>query len=190
MMSYSSALAWIALAAQVVAWPAIRLHETSGGFMRLPPADRIVAEHLLRPRLGPLFQGEGAGQLDNAIQSFRAERLNLGGTPALAVQPTGENLCGATGNCSFWIIDLHQRRILLSADGVQQFAVDQRSKRGSPDIITATHGSATESDLIRWHFTGASYEPADCATEENADPDGNPLPQPKITTHPCTSEGN
>lgn len=190
MMSYFSALAWIALTAQVVAWPAVRLHETSGGFVRLLPADRSIAEHLLRPRLGPLFQGEGPGQLDNAIRSFRAEHLNLGGTPALVVQPNGENLCGGGGNCSFWVIDLRQRRILLSADGVQMFAVEPNSKRGLPDIITRTHESASEGDLIRWHFSGASYEPADCATEENADSDGNPLPQPKITTHPCTPEGS
>lgn len=190
MMSYSSALVWIALAAQVVTWPAVRLHETSGGFIRLPSADRSIAEHLLRPRLGPLFQGEGAGQLDNAIQSFRAERLNLGGTPALVVQPNGESLCGANGNCSFWIVDLHQRRILLSADGVRQFAVDQSSKRGFPDVITGTYESATESDLTRWHFTDGVYEPLDCAMRDDADANGNPLPQPKITAHACTSEGS
>lgn len=189
-MSFSSALAWIAVAAQTVAWPAVRLHETTGGFTRLPPAERTIAERLLRPELGPLFQGEGSGQLNNAIQSFRAERLSLGGAPALAVQPNGENLCGATGNCSFWIIDLHRNRIVLRSDGVQQFAVEQTPKHGFPDIITATHDSATESDLIRWHFTGASYEPAECAMRDDADSNGNPLAEPKITAHPCDAEGN
>jgi hypothetical protein len=58
-ISYSSVLVWIGLAAQVVAWPAVRLHEASGGMMRLPPADRAIAERLLRSQLGPLFQGEG-----------------------------------------------------------------------------------------------------------------------------------
>lgn len=190
MISYSSALLWIALAAQGMTWPALPLHEASGGFTRLPSADRAIAEHLLRPRLGPLFQGEGATQLNEAIKLFRAERLNLGGTTALAVQPSGENLCGATGNCSFWIIDLRQRRIVLSADGVQQFGVDARARHGFPDVITRTHESVFEGELIRWHFIGRSYEPAACATEETADADGNRLPQPKITQHACTPEGN
>ncbi|HTV08731.1 MAG TPA: hypothetical protein VMD97_06795 [Candidatus Aquilonibacter sp.] len=190
MTGYPSALVWMALAAQAIAWPAVRLHQTTGGFTRLPPAERAIAEHLLRPQLGPLFQGEGASQLNDAIRSFRAERLNLGGTPALAVQPTGENLCGSGGNCSFWIIDLRQRRIVLHAEGVQQFGVEPGSKRGLPNIITRTHESATDGDLIRWRFTNGSYESADCATEDNADADGNPLSQPKITPHPCDPEGN
>lgn len=190
MISYFSALAWIALAAQAAVWPAVRLHETNGSLMRLPAADRIITERLLRGQLGPLFQGEGATQLNNAIQSFRAECVSLGGTPAIAVQPTGENLCGTAGNCSFWIIDLHRRRIVLHSDGVQQFAVEQNSKHGFPDVITESHASAFEHELIRWRFTGGSYERADCATQDNADSDGNPFPQPKITPHPCDPEGN
>lgn len=190
MISYSSALVWIGLAMQVIAWPAVRLHEASGGMMRLPSADRAIAERLLRSQLGPLFQGEGIEQMNKTMQFFRAERLNLGGTPALAVQANGENLCGATGDCAFWIIDLRQRRIVLRADGVQMFAVEPGSKRGLPNIITRTHESAFEGDLIHWRFTDGNYEPADCATEENADSDGNPLPQPKITPHPCDPGGN
>jgi hypothetical protein len=189
-ISYSSVLVWIGLAAQVVAWPAVRLHEASGGMMRLPPADRAIAERLLRSQLGPLFQGEGAEQVNKAIQFFRVERLNLGGTPALAVQATGGNLCGASGNCSFWIIDLRQRRIVLRADAVQQFALAQTSKHGLPDVFTGTHESATEHELIRWQFIGGSYERAACATHDWSDADGNPLPQPKTTPHPCDPEGN
>ena len=128
--------------------------------------------------------------MNKAIQSFRAERLSLGGTPALAVQPNGSELCGATGNCSFWIIDGRQHRILLRAEGVQQFAVMQSPKRGFPDIITGTHESATESELIRWQFTDGAYEPASCATRDYNDPGGNPLAEPKITPHPCDPEGN
>jgi hypothetical protein len=190
MISFSNVLAWTVLAAQAIAWPAVRLHETAGSLMQLPPADRIIAERLLRGQLGPLFQGEGAAQLNNAIKSFRAERLNLGGTPAIAVQPTGENLCGASGNCAFWIIDLHQRRIVLRADGVQEFAVAPTSKHGFPDVTTETHESAFEHEFIRWQLIGGNYEPAACATENDYGPDGKPLPQPKITPHPCDPEGN
>jgi hypothetical protein len=180
----------MALAAQVVAWPEARLHEASGGFMRLPPNDRAIAERSLRPELGPLAQGEGVGQMSKTIQSFRVERLNLSGTPALAVQPTGNDFCGVTGNCDFWIVDLHQQRVLLRAIGVEQFAIDQRAKTGYPDVITRAHASAFEGELIRWQFSEGTYHPATCATEENADPDGKSMQQPKITPHPCSPEDN
>lgn len=181
---------WMAVAAQVVAWPEARLHEASRSLMRLPPNDRAITERLLRPELGPLSQGEGIGQINKTIQSFRVERLSLASTPALAVQPTGDILCGATGNCAFWIIDLHHQRVVLRADAVQQFGVEQHSTNGFPDVITGTHESATESELIRWQFAGQTYHPTACVTREYADSDGNLLPRPKITSHPCTPEGN
>jgi hypothetical protein len=158
--------------------------------MRLPPRDRAITERVLRPHLGPLAQGDDAGQMNKAIQSFRVERLNFSGAPVLAVQPTGDDFCGATGNCDFWIIDLRQQRILLRAIGVQQFAVAQGSASGLPDVITRAHASAFDGELIRWHFSEGTYHPAACATEENADADGNPLPKSKIITHPCSPEGD
>lgn len=190
MNSHFSALVWIALAAQLIAWPEAKLHEATGGLMRLPPGERATTERILRPQLGPLAQGEDAAQMNRAIQSFRVERLNFSGTPALAVQATGNDFCGAADNCDFWVIDLRQQRVLLRAVGVQQFAIYQESKSGFPDVITRSHASAFEGELIRWQFSEPTYHPAACATEENADSDGNPLPKTKITPHPCSPEGN
>ncbi len=190
MSSYSSALMWMTLAAQVVAWPAVKLHDANGALTRLPANDRIVVEHLLRSQLGPMAQGEDAGQMNRAIESFRVERVILAGAPGLAVQANGENFCGASGNCSFWIVDLRQHRVVLRADAVQQFAMEQHSKSGFPDVITWTHESATEHELIRWQFIGGKYERTACATHDWSDTEGNPLPQPKTTPHPCDPEGN
>lgn len=190
MSSYNSALVWVTLAAQIIAWPVETLHQASGGLKRLPPNDRAIAERLIRPQLGPMAQGEDAGQMNKAIQSFRVERLNLAGTPALAVQASGNDFCGASGNCAFWIVDLLRRRVLLHADGIQRFGLDHHAKNGSPDVITYTHESAFDGEFIRWHFSGASYQPNTCATVNSADADGKPLAQPKITPHSCTPEGN
>lgn len=145
---------------------------------------------LLRPELGPLFQGDATSVLDQQIRSFRAERLNLGGSSAVVVQPGGGDLCGATGNCSFWVIDLSHRRVILRADGVQGYAVDPAKPHSVPDIITATHESATEYEKIRWVFLNGRYERQSCATVSYADESGTQLPQPKITPHPCSPEGN
>lgn len=190
MTGFSIAAVWIALAAQVLAWPEAKLHQASDSLMRLPPNDRVIAERLLRSQLGPLTQGEDAGQMNKAIEAFRVERLSVAGAPTLAVQAAGDDFCGAADNCTFWIIDLRHHRILLRADGIQEFGVERNSKSGPADIITRTHESAFEGELIRWQFAGATYQPADCATVDTSDPDGNLLPQPKITRHSCTPEGN
>lgn len=128
--------------------------------------------------------------MNEVIHSFRAERLTLAGSTALVVQPTGNELCGVSGNCSFWIIDLRHRRVLLNAIGIQSYSVSSTRAGGMPDIITASHASALEHELVRWHFQGSSYEREDCATATYASDDGQPHPAPKITSHPCEAEGN
>jgi hypothetical protein len=172
------------------AWAVTQLHETSMSLERFPAADRSAALSLLKPYLGPLYQGESTQQMNQAIRSFRAERFTLPDGAALAVQPSGNELCGATGNCSFWIIDLRHRRVLLNAVGIQSFAVSSTRTTAMPDIITASRASAYEQERIRWRFQGSSYEREDCATVTSASDDGQPYPTPKITPHPCDPEGN
>ncbi|HXS13329.1 MAG TPA: hypothetical protein VN734_11545 [Acidobacteriaceae bacterium] len=172
------------------AWPLTHLHETSTLLERFPPAERSIALSLLKPDLGPLVQGESSQQLNGLMRSFRAERLTLAGNQALAVQPSGNELCGATGNCSFWIVDLRHRHVVLNAVGIQSFAVSAARPGGMPDIITSSHASAYEQERIRWQFQGSSYERESCATVNTANDDGQPYPTPRITAHPCSTEGN
>jgi len=171
-------------------WPLAELHVASTPLERLPPADRTVALSLLKPYLGPLFQGDSTQQMNQAIRSFRAERFTLAGSAALAVQPSGSELCGASGNCSFWIIDLRRRRVLLNAVGIQSFAVTSSKSGSMPGIITSSHASAFEREKALWRFRGSSYEREGCATVDSANDDGQPYPAPKVTPHPCPTEGN
>lgn len=189
-INLQTALLLTAITAPILAWPVARLHEASTPLSRFGPQNYALASRLLRPDLGPLFQGEAAAQLDASIRSFRAERLNLGGARALAVQPTGDELCSPTGNCAFWIIDLQHRRIILRADEVQTFASDPAPSHGPPDIITSMHGSAFESDLTRWHYEGTQYMRQSCALADYADADGHAYKQPKFTPHSCLNQGN
>ena len=177
-------------ASEPSAWALTPLHQTSMLLERFPPSQRSVALSLLKPYLGPLFQGESSEQLTRVMRSFRAERLNLAGSPALIVQPSGSELCGATGNCSFWIVDLRRRRIVLNGDGIQSFAVSTARPGSMPEIITSSHASAYEQERIRWQFRGSSYQRESCATVNTATDDGQPYPTPKITVHPCPTEGN
>jgi hypothetical protein len=172
------------------AWPLAVTHEASTSLERLPPAQRSTLLPLLKPYLGPLVQGESPEEINQMMRSFRVERLTLAGSPAVAVQPSGRDLCGASGNCSFWIIDLRHRRVVLNAVGIRSFAVNSSRPGVMPDIITESHASAYEQEHIRWHFQGSSYERGECATVASADSDGQPYPTPKITLHPCDPEGN
>ena len=186
-----SALLLAALAAPAAApWPVEGLHQATMPLSRLPAADRATITRLLRPRLGPLFQGQSPQAVAQALRSFRVERLRIDGISAFAVQPSQLNdLCSPTGNCSLWIIDLRHRRFLLDTIGVQAFTADSASPHGMPDLVTRMHGSATESDLTRWSFQGGRYFRSACAALEYADADGNIRKEPTITPHPCNSEG-
>jgi hypothetical protein len=166
------------------------MHETSVALERIPPAERAAALSLLKPYLGPMYQGDSTEQLNQAIRSFRAERVTLAGSPALVVQATGNDLCGASGNCSFWIIDLRHRRVVLDAVGIRSFAILPTRSGGMPVIITGGHASAFEEGVTRWHFQGSSYHYDGCATVTSADNDGQPYPTPKIKSYPCDTEGN
>jgi hypothetical protein len=177
-------------ASQPKAWPLTPLHETSTPLERFPPAERSVVVALLKPYLGPLVQGESSEELNRVMRSFRAERLTLAGSPALVVQPSGNEFCGATGNCSFWIVDLRRRRVVLNAVGIRSFAVSPSRPGGMPVILTGSHASAYEREEIRWQFEGSSYRRESCATVNAANDDGQPYPTPRITPHPCSTEGN
>ena len=175
-------------ASEPSAWPPT--HGISTPLERFPPAERSVVLSLLKPYLGPLVQGESSEELNHLMRSFRAERLTLAGSPALVLQPSGSEFCGATGNCSFWIVDLRHRRVVLNAVGIQTFTASRSQPSGMPEIITSSHASAFEQELIRWQFQGSSYQRESCATVNTANDDGQPYPTPKITPHPCSIEEN
>ncbi len=170
--------------------PHTRLHESSTPLERFPAAERSVVLSLLKPYLGPLVQGESSEQLNHVMRSFRAERLTLAGSPALVVQPSGNEFCGATGNCSFWIVDLRHRRVVLNTVGIQNFGAVPSRPGGMPEIITSSHASAHEQEEIVWHFQSSSYQRKSCATVDTANDDGQTYPTPKVTPHPCPLEGN
>lgn len=190
LLTVLSAQAGASHASEPAAWPLTTLHEASTPLERFPAAERSVALSLLKPDLGPLVQGESSEQLNQVMRGFRAERLTLAGNPALIVQPSGNELCGGTGNCSFWIVDLRHRRVVLNAVGIQSFAVHATRPGGVPEIITSSHASTYEQERVRWQFQGSSYQRESCATVDTASDDGQPYPTPKVTPHPCSIEGN
>lgn len=184
MLLLPAALLATTLTAQTLVWPVQRMHTPSSSLQRLSEAERQTVMKLIRPELGPLFQGDAPAALDQAIRSFRAERINIGAS-AVALLPASGELCGTTGNCSFWIVDLTHRRVLLHTDAIQSFAVDVLKPHTMPIIYTNTHNSTAESEMIRWHYIDGRYARDSCATLNNADDSGAPLKESRITPHPC-----
>ncbi len=94
-------------------------------------------------------------------------KLSEEGTDLL-VQASDSCNCGATGNCSFWV--LHQKpdgfETLLATNMVQQFSVEETRSGGYNDLMTASHGSAFLQGLVLYQFDGKQYRATQCATAE------------------------
>ena len=120
---------------------------------------------------------------------LRAQRVALTphGDSGLVVQGFGSCMCGAVGNCSFWIIGASpHRRVLLEGDGIQTFAFQATQSDGYFDLFLGAHYSAMRTDLERFRFDGTKYRRNGCATIEWADEIDNKLPHPRITPKPCS----
>jgi hypothetical protein len=108
-----------------------------------------------------------------------------GDAPALLVQGSA-CMCGATGNCSLWLIDEQvPLKVQLQTIGIQTFGFEKSSTSNRFDIVLGQHSSATESILQRFKFDGTTYKRFDCADAKWADKNGNTLNPPKITPGPC-----
>jgi hypothetical protein len=84
-------------------------------------------------------------------------RSNLLG--GLAIQGRGGCFCSATGNCEFWIYQLKsgKYRAVLRTGSVQRFGFLKSRTHGYPDLVTWSHGSATESGARLFRFDGCRY---------------------------------
>lgn len=89
--------------------------------------------------------------------SFTATRQSQG---VLAIQGVGYCQCSPTGNCSFWIF----RRVngkygsILDRDVVQVFSFLKSQTHGYPDVVTWSHGSATDHGSTLFRFDGHEYQ--------------------------------
>lgn len=120
---------------------------------------------------------------------FMVRRVDLTprGDLGLAVQGFGACMCGAVGNCPFWIVaEGPDPRVLLEANGIQTFGFSKSSASGYFELVLGTHDSALVTDLQRFEFDGTKYRLNGCATIAWADDVGNELRHPVITPGPCS----
>jgi hypothetical protein len=168
-MALALTLASLAMPASVAQSPAdvAGVHELSMPISKLNSADR----HEILKRLQIV-----ASQL-------RGEVVISGTTRTFFIQGSGQEQCGATGNCSFWIFDTDHKIML---DGSAQSAKYlEQMHAGRNDVLTTLHDSASELDITYWKFNGKRYRRFRCGTIDYSDPDGNRYEHPLFTAHLC-----
>jgi hypothetical protein len=92
-------------------------------------------------------------------------KLTLTSESYLLVEASDPCHCGATGNCSFWVLRRKVKAfdVLLATHMVQTFSVDGHFTHGFRDLKTFSHVSASESGSVLYRFNGAEYRATECA---------------------------
>lgn len=162
------------------------------GTTRLSAEETSLVWQLTRHITSVCVADPGPGDPTTAEGIFRSLRvgrvdLTSRGESALIVQGEGVCMCGAVGNCPFWLLsEGPNSKLLLKAIGIQSFAV-QRSRASTRfDLVLGSHDSAMETDIQRFRFDGAKYQRIGCATIEWDDESGNRLDPPRIISRPCS----
>ena len=105
---------------------------------------------------------------------------------ALVVQGWGSCMCGGVGNCPFWLLsDEPHPAVLLSAIGIQSFAIRRNGSTDRFDFILGSHDSAIRTDIQTFSFVDRRYRRTDCASIQWSDWSGKKLDPPKVTVQKC-----
>jgi hypothetical protein len=90
---------------------------------------------------------------------FDAYELRLKHGRLLVLWGRSYCLCGATGNCDFWVYHLRRGRgeLLLKGDMMRDFGFLKATTNGLPDLVTWVHDSADRSPGKVWKFDGSNY---------------------------------
>ena len=191
------ALCFVAEAVGQATWSLPKLKELDQsdaigrGTVRLSAEEASLLRQLTRHITSACVADPGPGDpktAEGVFESLRVGRVNLTskGDSALLVQGDGVCMCGAVGNCPFWLLSGGPSpKLLLKAVGIQSFAIPKSGANTRFDVVLGSHDSAMETDLQRFRFKGVRYQRTGCATIEWDDEGGNRLNPPRIVGGPC-----
>ena len=161
------------------------------GSVQLSADETTLLRNLTRKIISLCMDDPGPGDPHTTAEMFKRMRvrrvpLTPKGDSGLVVQGFGVCMCGAVGNCPFWLIGQNPHpTALMHMVGIQSFAFQESLTSDHFDLIIGSHDSAMETYLQRFKFNGAKYERKGCASLEWSDPVGNALHPPRITAHRC-----
>ena len=118
------------------------------------------------------FRGQGSyeesGNCTDMLE-VRAIDLNKDGRKEILLRGKNTNLCGATGNCGFWIFerkDGKYRKLLSSSDYIDitemPNQIEKSMTRGYFDILLKGHITAADTDYNYYKFDGREYKQTKC----------------------------
>jgi hypothetical protein len=152
----------------------------------LPAQKRAAILRALKPSLHRDLQSEflDADELDALQKSLHIEEVTTPSGPILLVQGWGTEMCGAVGNCAVWVLDKNDRLILDRGVG-KRVTVSRTLRHGLPDIVIASHMSASEENRVTYGFNGTRYRLLVCVDVNYADAIGNRYKYPHATPLSC-----
>ncbi|WP_263355792.1 hypothetical protein [Acidicapsa ligni] len=164
----------------------------------LTPTDRAALITFLEAAMRPLMGNsedeiQSASELRHVAEETRLRLVDLNGDgkPEIILQAMGLKAgCGATGNCSIWVLERtatgYSQLVQGSTFKVQTFTVQGEQTNGYKDLVLGMHGSASEQTLFLLRYKDGKYYRSGCydANWEIVSEDSiQQLKAPKIT--PC-----
>jgi hypothetical protein len=152
------------------------------------PAAQQSAINTAVKRWDRQFRSKASSDSEKPIQDASVETVHLGPTHENDLVVTDQSFCSPTGNCSILVLRSVNGRYRVVLDGIgQSFTIRPARTNGFRNIELAMHGSATESTVKIYKFSGSRYLRSGCQDVSLAtlDKEGNlqELEKPLIT--PC-----
>lgn len=161
------------------------------GSAQLSSDETALLKNLTHKIIAVCIADPGPGDAHTAAGTFRRMRvrrvsLTPQGDAGLVMQGFGSCMCGAVGNCPFWIIgEQPHPRALMHTIGIQTFAFQKSLTSSHFDLVLGRHDSAMATELHRFKFDGTNYKRNGCAFLEWADEVARHLKPPRITPERC-----
>jgi hypothetical protein len=143
---------------------------------QLSTSDVAILHRVTAHAISACVAGPGPGDPKTTAGLFNELRirrvlLNNDGEHGLIVQGSAVCMCGATGNCDFWLLDegAQGSKLVLQAIGIQSFDLTRSLAQDRFNIVTRGHSSASQSWLQKFVFDGNRYRRTSCALMDYMD---------------------
>ncbi len=167
-----------------------RADQIGSGRTPLSPAEVAELRQITGPAIRAVLSGSGdPTTFARDFNSFRIERdaSTASDYRAWWCRLPGDCMCGAVGNCDFWLIAEKSSgfEVVLETRGVQTFAIEKTPIKWLLRRNSGSHDSASDMDLSLYHYTGQYYRRSACALMSYQGDHFEELKVPRIMPKSC-----